>query len=291
MDGLNLVPIDRDTLATAIDLLSRAFDERDRSFWEGIVTRLDGNCPNAVSWPIGQLLVKDDRSVGTIFAFTSERETDGEEAAPKRVVNLSSWYIDEEYRWYAPFMLRKFLRQYGSDAVVTDLTPTQSVTQMLKTLRFREWAEGTTFTTPVHGLTLRGTGAKMVDASRIDDEAILSPAKRRMLDDHAAMGCITGVLSGPGFHDPLIFDRCLARSVPYWLLIHAPSRRRVLDNIAAVYSFMARRGAFVVAVDCDEADAPRFAVYRNSVLRKHFWGDLDPDRIDYAYSEKVLLDL
>ena len=86
----------------------------------------------------GYLLEHDGKDVGVILTIPSTRRDDSGE--PRRVVNLSSWYIDPDHRWRAPRMLQTVTACNAT--LFTDLTATPSVRNMIGRLGFRGWTEG-----------------------------------------------------------------------------------------------------------------------------------------------------
>src|SRR5262249_42193552 len=138
-DPQMLRAIDTSNETQAIDILARGMSQRSRSFWERTLARIhayDGNA--AAKVPAGQLLMHGTSPVGVVLTPASVR-SDGDGPA-RRMINLSSWYIDPAHRWRGPMMLRAILRDH--DATFTDLTPTPAVQKILLALGFRSINSG-----------------------------------------------------------------------------------------------------------------------------------------------------
>ena len=86
----------------------------------------DGEQPNH-----GFMLRADDRIVGALLAFYSNRQVDG---AEQRVCNLGAWSVAEEHRASGLKLLRTALRQ--RDYVFTDLSPSGNVPALNERLGF-----------------------------------------------------------------------------------------------------------------------------------------------------------
>lgn len=287
---LKTKPICEDDWETALTVLGRGFKHNDREFWQRGLRRHQTVTPDDLHWPIGHLLWDGDRAVGIMLAFRSKRT--GQDGAEYAVANLAGWFLDEDYRWYAPFMLKNASRD--QNVIYTDLTPLDSVEEMLKKLRWAPINGGIAFFSFIQGLafwnrTGRTRTGRVTDFDPSADYG-LPNREHDLLSDHARIGCVTAILQGDDGSHPLIFTRQSYRFIPYLGLIYARDRAIVLNNMASISRYLLRRGHFLASVDCFRDDVPFGGLFldrRNT--RKYYKGPASQKGIDYAYSELVFL--
>lgn len=269
----------------AVPLLGRGFPERRPAFWEAGIARhrrLGGSAAGGA--PLGQVLVVDGADVGVLLTLASARALP--DGATGRVVNLCGWYVDEGHRWRAPMMLRQATRDAGT--VFTDLTPSPAVDRINAALGFARWTEGTMLDVlPWSALGPVGTAEVVPFPQGAGD---LAPETRALLEAHRAEGCLAAILCRPEGASPLLFRRSRSMGVPVAQLVLAESRRAVIAHRAAVARFLLARGVAALTVDADRAECPPGTAFRPGRAR---WlkGPMERDRVDYAASELVALDL
>jgi peptidoglycan/xylan/chitin deacetylase (PgdA/CDA1 family) len=82
----------------------------------------------SINYPFAYLLMIEDRCVGCLLAIYSDRIFNGESHI---VCNLSTWYVEEDYRFASTSLLTSAL-QDAKDVTVTILTPSHSVERIYK---------------------------------------------------------------------------------------------------------------------------------------------------------------
>jgi hypothetical protein len=236
------------------------------------------------SWPYGYLLQVSGKDVGVLLTIVSEREILG--GTRSRVVNLSSWYIDQPNRWLAPMMLKCLLDD--ERAVFTDLTPTMTVARMIPAFGFKRWNEGAIIV-PLPWTAIVSHGAlSVIPLDQVPSDA-LTASVRQMLEQHAEMGCVAGVLSDGAVWHPLLFYWTRMKGVPVIYLVYAESRRVVIDNLGEIARFLFREKALLLAIDADRHNCPQGCIFTQRTPKRYFKGEMCSDRIDYAYSELITL--
>lgn len=277
--------INEEDWETALSVLDRGFEHNDRNFWQRGLERYRMMTPDHFHWPIGHLLWDGDKAVGVMLAFRSRRfDQEGREYA---VTNLSSWFIDQDYRWYAPFMFKKTSRD--KKMIYTDLTPLDSVEEILKKFQWNQFNGGIAFFSSLQGFAFWNRKARVVDfdpAASYD----LPLYEHGLLADHAKIGCLTAILHlDDGVH-PLVFARQSYRFIPYIGLVYARDKAVVLKHMPSISRYLLKRGHFLTGVDCFQDEMPFggfFLDRRNTV--KYHTGPSDQKGIDQAYSELVFL--
>src|SRR6056297_1350074 len=182
---MDLKPIVRENVDAAIAILRRGFDRHDEVFWRTAFARLRADSA-AVSAPYGYIFEKDGRTIGAILTLRSVRT--GADGISRPLVNLSSWFVDEAHRSYAPMMLRRVLKAAGRQATFTDLTATESVAQMLPKLSFRPLSEGVLLTSLWHARRRWRSDIECLPFRQLGHREIPA-AERKLLEDHARLGC------------------------------------------------------------------------------------------------------
>jgi hypothetical protein len=183
-------------------------------------------------------------------------------------------------------MLKRVLKD--GDTIFTDLTPTPAVIRINEALGFRCWNEGyMILVLPWFGWASRGEGT-VLPLHKLPSGA-LNDSVRQMIEDHAGMGAIVGVLSDQSATLPLIFYRIRLTGLPAVCLAYADNRAQVLSNLSAVARFLLSEGHVLLRIDGNQADCPRGVPFRRARGQRFLRGQLDQNRVDYAYSEHVLL--
>ncbi len=236
---------DDEGIDRAIEVLVRGFPERAPGFWRAGFERMRGLGGNwRADVPLAYLLPGEPRDVGVLLTPAVLRESRG--APPARIVNLSSWAIDEPHRWRGPAMLRAVLKRH--EAVFTDLTPSTEVARMLPALGFEPICAGTTLHLLALDAAVPARGARMVDP---DD-----PALRRALGPdadalaaHRAIGCRVGVLAAPDALVPLVFRPIRVRRLPAVELLYCTDHRLLVRHRAAVARWLTVNGIALMVTD------------------------------------------
>ncbi|WP_306223126.1 hypothetical protein [Bosea beijingensis] len=262
----------------AVALLMEGFPATSRAFWEKGLDRQEALQDDN----LGYFLEAGGQAVGVMLTLRSTRSRPDGTLYP--VVNLSSWYIQPAHRWRAVPMLRAIVAE--SDGLVTDLTASESIYRMNAAVGLEPWSNGMILAgiLPWAALPAR-RGARVLLFAQA--AALLGPAEAGMLEWHERDGLIAAVLCEDAGTCPLLFRPIRRKGVRFAQLIFAGSRKAVIRNLPTVTRFLAGHGILFLSIDAYREDCPRGAVFRPG--RQRFWrGEVDHDRLDYAYSELVL---
>ena len=279
-----LRPIGFQSLDEALPVLARGFPAAPAAFWDSGLSRLRQYGAADPAARAGYLLEAEGSDVGVILTIPSTREIGGESHS---VVNLSSWYIDERHRWRGPRMLQQVVS--NATTLYTDLTPTEPVRAMIGRFGFRNWTEGTLiFMLPLLALK-PAKSAHVFPLHKLPSDTF-PPFTRRMLDDHAALGCIAaGLWDGDNLH-PLIFSRTKRARVPIARLIYAESCDLVITHLAAISRFLLREKLLLMAMNANAQDRVAGSFFTESAPA-FLKGQTTPPQCDLAYCEYVFLQI
>ena len=284
---MTLEPIEDESLGDAISILARGFPARPLSFWKESIERLAAYRRATGGPPIGRLMTVEGRRVGVILTIASKHRS-GERQ--RDVVNLSSWYVEGEYRWLAPLMLERIVAD--DNVVFTDLSPNPQTARLNERLGFHTAAEGLRLHfLPWTAIGLRSDG-RMVPFEDIPPGAIPA-AEMEMLAHHRDLGSIAAALQAGGSYYAFLFQPTRRRGVPVARLLLAPNRQTVEQHRAAIARFLlARHRLFVLTFHGDRSTVTKGSgVLWNRSASVQVKGSWEPERIDHTYSELVFLRL
>ena len=177
-----------------IDILSAGFAQRSPAQWKAFLDRIattlrNKNLPETavgqgprIGWLLGSPNSPDGILLGLpnpVSGLTDHNQPQG--------INMSSWFVREEKRAQAIWMLRKISNLPGH--TFTDLTPSTVVVRMLPTLGYCPISLGMSrLYTPLAMLAAKG-GWQVLDAeSAIKRQS--DPKLIQALQDHRALGCL-----------------------------------------------------------------------------------------------------
>lgn len=268
---MQIETIETTQLGRAEAVLARGFPNRPPGFWRRALSTLDDYRRRHQSQPIGTLLVHEGKDVGVLLSIESRTAGGG------RKVNLSSWYVDAEARFFAPLMLRAALARAP---VATDLSPTGDVRAVNERLGMGGRVLGSMIV-PLPIDALRPSQGKVREGT-----AGASGADDVLLADHAAMGLVTATLGeATGTVHPLIFMPTTLRGVPGARLIYCRSLSTVGRERGAIARFLLARGYLFLEIEANRADTWPGAIHAPSRCVVFAKGELPVDAIDHSYTE------
>jgi len=272
-------PIDDENLAQAALLLKKGFAERSHAFWDTSLRQLRIYAEAREAGPIGQLMMVGDTPAGVILTIGS-RLADG-----TRVVNLSSWYVEQKYRWLAPRMLQSVVADGA--AVYTDLSPSAETIRINEALGFRA-VTGKLAVLFLPCTALLGGGAGAVVALADLPEGALTPDELSMLAEHRALGCLCAAIHAGGRYHPVVFNITRRKGVlPVAELVYVARSSLLGEAGAAVARFLLRSGALFLTFPSERRLPTGIVKKRYAPFQvKGAW---DADRFEQAFSELAFL--
>lgn len=270
--------ITSDDFDGVIDLLTRGFWRTPRSFWVDAFRRLSAHpTPEGFS-KYGYLLDNDGTPVGVILMITTTRVINGVSSI---WCGGSSYYVDPEFRLYAPLLTSRAHR--FKDVTYFDLTPSPPRLPVLKAHKYKKLAEGIHVAFPALCRSPPDARVyKVTDDSYMDDR--LPAYERDLLVDHASYGCLSVVCEHRGTVHPFVFAIRRKYGVPYGYLIYCRNQADFISFAGTLGRFLVKRGLSVVVLD---ADGPIAGIPGRHIQALHrYWkGQQKPPLGDLAYTE------
>ncbi len=277
-------PIEDRDIPGVVDCLTRGFPERPRDYWtRGLAVM--ARRPRVADYPqFGHLLDAEGGVVGVLLQIYSTR--DGVEAAEPRC-NLSSWCVDKKYRGFAHALHMRSLSR--REVVHLNISAATHTLPVIKAVGYRRYADGQFVFAPL--LARGGANARVVEfAESGPDAERLSPGDRRLLADHAALGCAVLIGVEDGAARPLVFQwRGIWRGrIPCVHLIYCREMNDLVVFSAALGRYFARRGRFVCVADANGPIAGLAGKFFDGREPRYFKGPSTPRPCDLAYTELVV---
>ena len=191
--------IEERDIPAVLDCLTRGFPERRRDYWARGLERL-ARLPRVDDHPqYGRLLEANGAVVGVMLQLFSARD-----GAQTPRCNLSSWFVDPDYRSYAHALHARAIAR--REIVYLNISAAPHTVPALTALGYRRYTEGQFLFAP---LLSRGAAKARVVAFAEDaaEAQALSPNDRRLLADHAAFGCVALIGVKDGAATPLVFEK------------------------------------------------------------------------------------
>ena len=233
----------------------------------------------------GFLLRDDGRVVGAYLAFYSQRMIDG---AREDFCNLGAWCVLPEYRLHSLRLLKALLAQDGY--TFTDLSPSGTVVPLNERLKFRHLD---TTTAMLPGLPWPSVpGRVRITTDRAEIERSLSGRELEIYQDHAEAAAAHHVLIRRGNTSCyVIFRKDRRKNIPVFASILYVSDAETFQATARTLTrhLLLRHGVLVTLAEPRVVGRrPRLSIMLKQPRRKMYKSThLEPDRIDYLYSELV----
>ena len=239
----------------------------------------------------GLILVDGDRTVGFLGMIFSRRQINDK---VEKFCNLTSWYVHEDYRSRAIFMI---LPLHGmKDYTITDLTPAKNVYTVQNKLGFKDLDAAGRLLLPFGRRLFQ---PKYYPADLTHDltaiEKKLGGQDLRIFNDHRPYPCFHFLLSGQDRYCYIIYTKLRRKRIPYAHLHYISNP----DLFGLAYrdirkSILSHAKAYFLLIDSRLVKNKKLPVsiclpYR--APKQYMSATLKPEQIDNLYSELVMLNL
>jgi hypothetical protein len=268
--------IEEADLGAVAELLARGFWLRTKAYWLRGLARLGARAVPAGYPRYGLLLESEGRVVGAILTIYSSVPAEGGFTIR---CNLSSWYVEPNFRGYAPL-----LASFRDPAVTyVNISPAENTWPTIEAQGFRCIREGWFLSFPA--LSRGGEPAYILALSRAPREL----PEHTLLEEHAALGCVAVVLESAGQHLPFVFAprRLLHRTIPAMKLAYCRDFADYIRFAGAIGRYLLTRGMPGVVVDSDAGVRELTGLQIETTRRYYVRGPHPPKSGDLAYTETV----
>ena len=274
-----------DIEATA-DFLTRGFVHRSNEYWmRGL--RRQGTRPLPPGTPrYGYLLENEGVPVGCLLLIYSSKILDG---AIATCCNVSSWYVDPEFRNYAALFAS--MTQKRKDVTYFNVTPAHPTWPILEAQGFKPYCNGLCFSVPALSRSGRGMTIEVV-APDTSSRGDLSDAEFDMLKRHTEYGNLSLICHTPEGAQPFILLPLRKRRgiipMPAMQLGYSRSLPDYLRCAGAIGRYLLWRGKPVVIVDANGPITGLTGVYSEARGRKYYRGRHQPRLGDLTDTELAI---
>lgn len=271
---------DRDTVA---QLLNKGFGRRrGLEFWRQVLDRLESH-PTPEGLPkYGYLLESGGRPVGAILLIFSTPHTGQNPDAIR--CNISSWYVEPEFRGYASFLAAQALRH--RTATYLNVSPAPNTQPIVEAQGYSRYSDGLFVALPA--AQRRVAGARLVAAGE-DPEAPCEAFERDLLIRHAAYGCLSFWCVTAERAYPFVFRPRLAKAVlPCAQLIYCHDVADVARFAGLIGRYLFAHRCPIIVIDANGAVPGLVGRYFDGLQPKYFKGPERPRLGDLAYTEAAM---
>ncbi|MFI5231159.1 MAG: acyl-CoA acyltransferase [Gemmatimonadales bacterium] len=278
-------PADFDALLL---LLLKGFPERTRAHYERVLERLAAHATPAGYPKYGYLLAVDGAIVGVVLTIFSSMTVNDES---RLRINVSSWYVDPEFRLYAAIMTSR-VRSY-KQATHLNVTPSPHTWPMLEALGYRRICNGGFFA--LAALSGRSATARVRRVSTtVEPGGGLTPAEAELLRAHASFGCISVVCEWENRRYPFVFAPSWIRwkgiRLPHAMLGYCRDFESYVQLAGPLGRYLLLRGMPLVLSDANEPVPGLKGRYVDWGV-KFARGPNIPHLGDLSYTERVMFEL
>ena len=282
--GLRCRQIVEDDIESVASLLARGFPNRNRAFWLAALGQLRRREPPADLPKYGYLLESGGVPVGALLLICSQMGA-GENVSSR--CNVSSWYVEPDYRAYASMLARMAFRH--KDVTYLNVSPAPHTRPIIEAQGFARYCDGIFIAVPMLNGLFGGEKASMHEGGKPPQRAG-DAFERELLAQHAALGCISLWCETPESAYPFVFRPRLVKGIiPCAQLIYCRDVGDFVRFAGPLGRFLAASGRPLVILDANARVPGLIGFFRRGSMPKYFKGPQRPRLGDLAYTEYALL--
>ena len=285
--GIRCREITETDIDAVAELLTRGFVGRSRDYWiQGLRRQAARDVPDG--YPrFGYMLDHDGAPVGVLLLLYTSRTVDGETTV---YCNLSSWYVEPAFRYYAPMLTR--IAQKNKEVTYVNISPASWTWPIIETQGFNSYCSGLFFSLPALARVPSGMTVETIspDARAIEG---LPAADVELLTRHARYGCLSLVCrTADGDALPFILMPMRIRrgwiAPPAMQLIYCRDIADYVQCAGVIGRLLLRHWKISVLLDSNGPIAGLAGLYSQARGRKYFKGPHRPRLADLTDTELVL---
>jgi len=263
------------------ELLTRGFPDRSVDYWRRALTTLARRDAPEGYPRFGYMLEHDGAPVGVILMiFTRFGDR------PIRC-NISSWYVEENYRGYASLLIAAAVRH--KDVTYVNVSPATHTWRVIEAQGFRRYCDGQMLCVPALSRWTANARVRPFDRKRDYGEA-LTAQERDLLISHVERSCLALIVHEKRDAHPFVFlpRRVLKGLFPTLQLVYCRDLSDFQHFAGPLGRELLRHGHPTVIVDGSERIPGLFGYFFRDHGPKYFKGPDRPRLGDLAFSESVL---
>jgi hypothetical protein len=264
-------------------LLTGGFSRRNRAFWMRALGQLRDRRSPAGFPRYGYLLESDGVPVGAILLIFSAL---GAPEVSRVRCNVSSWYVEPEFRGYASMLASRALRH--KEVTYVNVSPAPNTWPIIEAQGFSRYCDGIFVAVPLLNVFTGDSRTKVIKAGEHADDHF-DPVERDLLLQHAELGCISAWCVTQGEAHPFVFRRRIVKGIPCVQLIYCRDVQDFVRFAGPLGWHLAKRGRPLVIVDSNAPIAGLSGVFRPGRMPKYFRGPEQPRLGDLAFTEHAML--
>jgi len=286
--GIRCRPIEDGDAQGIIALLTRGFaPRRTPQFWQEVISRLGRRAVPADAPRYGWLLESNRAPVGAllqIFSRMPAGDGGGEEGALR--CSVSSWYVEPDFRSYAPLLVRQGLKR--RDVTYLNTSPAPHTRPIAEAQGYARYNNGAFVAVALLSRAPADVSARIVAAGS-PPRAPFEPRERELLEEHASFGCVSLWCETAERAHPFVFrPRRIKRFVPCAQLVYCRDVADFVRFARPLGLHLAWRGWPLVMLDANAAIGGLVGRYFDGLTPKYFKGPHRPRLGDLAYTETAL---
>jgi len=267
-----------------VGLLTRGFPSRSRQFWVHALEQMTRHEPPPELPKYGYLLESGGTVVGAILTICSAMRS-GDEIATR--CNLSSWYVEPEFRAYAALLIAQTLKH--KNVTYLNVSAAPHTWPIIEAQGFARYSDGIVIAFPALNGLCGGKNVKVFGAQQ-PPAVDFDPFDQEILSQHAALGCISLWCATAERAYPFVFrPRSAKHVIPCAQLIYCSDVADFVRFAGPIGRYLAWRGRPLVIIDSNAPVPGLFGVFRSGKMPKYFKGPQRPRLGDLAYTEYAVL--
>jgi hypothetical protein len=269
-----------------VDLLTRGFAARGRRYWERALAKLKSH-PTPCDLPkYGYLLDSDGTAVGIVLRIFSTVPAAG---GSRLRCNLSSWYVEPEFRSHASMLIRQAIKH--KDVTYLNVSPALHTRSTVEAQGFRPYTTGQFVCAPALSGACGERKTRVFGIDRLP-EAHYEPHELAVMLAHREHGCMSLWCESPRRAYPFMFMPRLVKSVlPCVQLVYCREMQDFVRMARPIGLYLAARGRPLAIVDALGPMPGLVGRYVDGKLPKYFKGSDRPSLGDLAFTEAAMFGL
>jgi hypothetical protein len=276
---------DADTPGIAA-LLTRGFGgRRTHAHWTEVIERLAQRRAPADAPKYGYLLESNQAPVGALLQIFSTIRAENAGGNATTRCSLSSWYVEPQFRGYAPLLARHAKKR--KDVTYLNTSPAPHTRPIIEAQGYVRFSNGVFVAIPLLSRA-PGIPARILPGSA-RPQAPFDARQGELLEEHAAFGCISVWCETAERAYPFVFrPRTVKRFARCAQLVFCRDVADFVRFARPLGLHLACRGYPLAILDANGAIDGLVGKYFDGIMPKYFTGPQPPRLGDLAYTETAL---